>query len=295
MSKRMYLLIISSLILNTFSYSKFNCSPLHIHSLTHSFNFFKKKKRFLYDVFSTVVDWRTTVTQELTSFATLTSTRCSIRSQISSKNWSEFAQKWHLRSMKRIQQSILGLEPFRKIDEINREILFSLIQEFDLPQYVWSDDEVDQLNLVWHNLDCYDDCVPGLSRLSERYVNATLSNANVRLLVDLKRHNHLHMLDYMFSAELFKEFIPKESTYLGACEMLNLDPGEVVMVASNYNNLLNAKKFGLRTVYVRREKEDNFNYDEYDNEYNNSNCGDVDMEFDWVVDNLEELADVMGC
>ncbi|CAG8495463.1 10036_t:CDS:2 [Diversispora eburnea] len=219
-------------------------------------------KAFLYDVFGTIVDLRTTITQELTSFATLTSTRCSINSQLSSKNWSEFSQKWRLLSTKRIQQSLLGLEPFRTIDEINREILFSLIQEFDLPQYVWSDDEMDQLNLVWHRLDCYDDCIKGLSKLSKKYLNATLSNANVRLLVDLKRHNGLHMLDYMFSAELFKEFIPKKSTYLGACKMLNLDPSEVVMVSSHYSDLLNSKEL---------------------------------VEFDWVVDNLEELAEIMGC
>lgn len=244
-------------------------------------------KALLYDVFGTIVDWHSTITQELTSFATLTSTRCSINSQFSSKNWGEFAQEWRRGYSIRIRESLSGQYPFLTVDEIHREVLDNLIKEFDIPQHVWSDDEMEQVNMVWHRLDCFDDSIPGLTRLSEKYIGAALSNANVRLLVDLKRHAGLNMLDYMFSAEIFKEYKPKKETYLGACKMLALKPDEVVMVSSHQYDLINAKKHGLKTAYVRRNYEGNV-IDDIDELVS-------EEEFDWTVDGLEELAEVMGC
>ncbi|CAG8515709.1 8518_t:CDS:1 [Acaulospora morrowiae] len=248
--------------------------------------FLPSSYRFLYDVFGTIVDWHATVTQELTSFATLTSTRFPISVQLTSKNWSEFAQKWRRSYCTRVKKSLSGELPFITVDKINREILDDLLKEFDIPQHLWSEDEMEQVTMVWHRLDCFEDSIPGLTRLSNKYINATLSNANVRLLVDLKRHAGLHMLDYMFSAELFKEYKPKEETYLGACRMLSLRPDEVVMVASHPYDLINAKLHGLRTVYVRRKEELDCHED---------NGPINEDEFDWVVDSLEELAEVMGC
>ncbi|CAG8553147.1 5356_t:CDS:2 [Acaulospora colombiana] len=250
----------------------------------------KNIKALLYSVFGTIVDWRTTVAQELASFATLTSTRCSINTQISSKNWHEFARKWRSGCSDSVEKSLSTRHPFLTLDEIHRGVLATLIKEFEIPQHVWSEDEMEQVNTVWHRLDCFEDGIPGLTRLSKKYINATLSNANVKLLVDLKRHAGLHMLDYMFSAELFKEYKPKDVTYLGACEMLALDPDEVVMVSSDQNDLVNAKKLGLRTVYVRRKDEVDYHREVGGNE---EPVGED--EFDWVVESLEELADVMGC
>ncbi|CAG8627844.1 15437_t:CDS:1 [Funneliformis caledonium] len=256
-------------------------------------------KAFLFDIFETTVSWRTTLTQELSSFATLTSTRCSTQTLLN-KNWHSFAQKWRNGYKAYINSTNSGKTPFLSVDSLNRKLIEQLIAEFDIV-HLWSDDEIENLVNIWHKLDPYNDTIPGITRLGKRYINAALSNANVRLLVDLKRNANLSF-DYMFSAESWRCYIPNPKLYFGSCQMLDLDPEQVAVVSSNKNDLKKVRKLGLKTIFVQREEyEDDVTTengeinDQVELEYTNGFGGQANHEFDLIINDLEELAKIMGC
>jgi 2-haloacid dehalogenase len=254
-------------------------------------------KAFFYDVFGTIVDWRTTLTQELSSFATLTSTRISNQTLLN-KDWHSFTQKWRNGYKLYINSSNLEKAPFLTVDSLNKQILEKLIMEFDII-HLWSDDELENLVNLWHNLDPYKDTIPGINRLGEKYINGVLSNANVKLLVDLKRNADLNCFDFMFSAEFWKCYIPNSKIYLDCCKMLNLRPEQVAIVSHIKNDLKNAKKLGLKTVLVQREdycddEEENDEHIDYEEETNGFG-GQANHEFDLIISDFEELAQTMAC
>jgi 2-haloacid dehalogenase len=252
-------------------------------------------KAFVYDVFGTIVDWKTTLSQELFSFATLTSTRCATQTLLN-KDWYSFTQKWRNGYKSYINSTNLGKTPFLTVDSLNHRVLEELIMEFDIV-HLWSDEEKENLVNLWHHLDPYSDTIPGVTRLGEKYVNAILSNANVKLLVDLKRNADLNCFDYMFSAEFWKCYVPNPKLYLDCCEMLDLLPEEVAVVSPIRSDLKKVKKLGLKTVLIQREDEEDEEEEEEttENEEINGFGGQANHEFDLTINDLEELAQIMTC
>ena len=61
--------------------------------------------------------------------------------------------------------------------------------------------------------------------------------------------------DNIFSAETFMHYKPDPETYLGAVNKLSLDTEEVMLVAAHNQDLLAAKKYGLKTAFVLRATE----------------------------------------
>ncbi|MFM2065772.1 MAG: hypothetical protein RLZZ584_681, partial [Pseudomonadota bacterium] len=99
------------------------------------------------------------------------------------------------------------------------------------------------------------DAVAGLTRLKRRYPVTTLSNGNFSLLLDMARHAGLPW-DAIVSAELFRHYKPDPETYLGCARLLDLQPHELMLVASHPSDLRGARGCGLRTAYVMRPLED---------------------------------------
>ncbi|MFZ5556168.1 MAG: haloacid dehalogenase type II [Pseudomonadota bacterium] len=228
-----------------------------------------------FDVFGTVVDWRSGVIREARRLSRGKGIRI---------DWGAFADAWrgkYAPSMDRVRR---GEQPWTKIDDLQRASLDELMEEFGIGLR-FSDGERDELNLAWHRLPPWKDSVAGLRRLKKRYILGTLSNGNVRLLVDMARNARLPW-DVIFSAETFRHFKRDPETYLGACDMLSLPPVRVMMVAAHQDDLLAAHALGLRTAFVRRPLE----------------FGDpakknlsTDPRFDLVVDGLDDLAAKLGC
>ena len=93
-----------------------------------------------------------------------------------------------------------------------------------------------------------------MKRLKKRYIVATLSNGNTRLLVNMAKSADLPW-DCIFSSETFGHFKPDREMYHGAAEALDLKPSEVLMVASHKHDLRAAAKHGLRTAFIQRPHE----------------------------------------
>ena len=196
-----------------------------------------------FDVFGTVVDWRSSIVREGRALGARKGLTV---------DWSRFADRWrggYGPAMGRVRSGEL---PWTIIDDLHRMILDELVPEFGLEGL--TEDDLDDLNRVWHRLSPWPDAIPGLTRLRTRYVLATLSNGNVALLVNMAKNAGLPW-DAVLSAELAGAYKPDRKVYRRATELLGLDPAQVMMVAAHGGDLRAAAEVGLRTAYVPRPLE----------------------------------------
>jgi 2-haloalkanoic acid dehalogenase type II len=117
---------------------------------------------------------------------------------------------------------------FQTVDQMHLAILRRLVDKYHL-ETVWDEPLLQEINLVWHRLHGWPDSTAGLHLLKKKYIIGTLSNGNVRLLVDMAKYASLPW-DVIFSGDLLKSYKPNGKMYLGACEYLQLPPEKVAMV-----------------------------------------------------------------
>jgi 2-haloacid dehalogenase len=196
-----------------------------------------------FDVFGTVVDWRSSVIGEGERLG---------KSKGIAIDWAAFADAWRAGygpSMNRVRKGEL---PWTKLDVLHRMTLDELLTRFEIRGL--SEPEKRHFNRVWHRLDPWPDAVDGLTRLRKRYVLTPLSNGNVSLLTNMGKHARLPW-DCILSAEIVRHYKPDPETYLMVPALFDLEPGEVMMVAAHEGDLQAAKRHGLKTAYVHRPLE----------------------------------------
>jgi len=200
-------------------------------------------KALTFDVFGTVVDWRGSIIREGRALG---------EAKKLDVDWAAFADAWRAGYRPAMDRVRRGKLPWMNIDALHRLILDELLEKFAIRRLNAADR--DHLNRVWHRLKPWPDAVPGLRRLKKKYVIATLSNGNVALLTNMAKNAGLPW-DCIVSAELFRHYKPDREAYLGAAALFGLKPREVMMVAAHANDLVAARKAGLRTAYVHRPRE----------------------------------------
>ena len=230
-------------------------------------------KALTFDVFGTVVDWRSGVEREVASIAAVKGIEVDVGA---------FAAQWRQMYDPAMEEVRTGRRPWVKLDVLHRESLEQLLPKFGLESL--TEDEREQLNTSWHRLDPWPDSVPGLTRLRTRYILATLSNGNVRLMVDMAKHGGLPW-DAILGAEVSKVYKPIPAAYDITAELLNLPPEQCMLVAAHPRDLDAAAKQGFRTAYIHRPYE-----------YPRRPPNDVPPgTYDYQVDDMVELAAAMGC
>jgi 2-haloacid dehalogenase len=200
-------------------------------------------RALVFDVFGTVVDWRTAVAREVAALAS--------RKGVS-VDAEKFADAWRAGygpSMNRVRAGEL---PWTKLDDLHRMTLDKIAGDFGLASL--SDGERADLARAWHRLDPWPDSVAGLTRLKSRFTIAPLSNGNIALMTDLARHAKLPW-DCILGAELVRHYKPDHEVYESAASFLDLSREEVMMVAAHLGDLRAAKQVGLRTAFVPRPRE----------------------------------------
>ena len=200
-------------------------------------------KALLFDVFGTLVDWRTSVARE--ARATLAPLGVEI-------DWNAFADAWRAQYQPAMEEVRAGSLPFSRLDVLHRRNLDVVLSDLGL-------DDVDEatrvsLNGAWHRLDAWPDVPTGLARLRGRYLLAPCSNGNVSLMVDLARRNGL-IWDAILGAEFVRDYKPQPAVYLMSAAALDCAPAETLMVAAHSDDLAAAAEVGLRTAFVARPDE----------------------------------------
>jgi 2-haloacid dehalogenase len=200
-------------------------------------------KACLFDVFGTVVDWRTSVSRDLAAFAQ--------EKRISGIDWLEFAVEWRRLYQPSMEEVRSGRRAFTILDVLHRESLDKLVARYGIRV---GEADLDHMNRVWHRLQPWPDVVDGLRRLKTRYIIAPCSNGNIALMVNLAKHAGLPW-DCILGAETARAYKPMPDAYLNSCRQLGLAPGSVLMVAAHNNDLRAAKAQGMNTAFVPRPTE----------------------------------------
>lgn len=196
-----------------------------------------------FDVFGTVVDWRSGVTEALA--------RVGGRAGLDA-DWAAVADAWRRRYRPTLDLVRGGELPWQSLDALHRLMLDEVLAAQGLDAL----GEADRAELVraWYHLPPWPDCGAGLARLRERYILATLSNGHTALLVRLVKAAGLPF-DCVLSVELARTYKPDPEVYLTAARLLDLPPESVLMVAAHPYDLHAAARVGFRTAYVTRPLE----------------------------------------
>jgi 2-haloacid dehalogenase len=228
-----------------------------------------------FDIFGTTVDWRTGVAEQVAEIAA--ERGVALDAGALTDAWRER----YLPSMARVRS---GERPWAFLDTLHRESLDELLELFDVADAF---DEASRRRLVrtWHRLPAWEDVAEGLHRLRRRYTVVALSNGGFALLVRLIKAARLDF-DAILSAENARTYKPDPPVYRMAAELLDVAPGQVLMVAAHRWDLEGARSAGLRTAFVERPAE-------------KGPHGVADRAADTVSDvattSFVDLADLLGC
>jgi len=219
-----------------------------------------------FDVFGTTVDHRGTIITEGQALG---------RAKHLDVDWAKFADAWRGAYKPAMHRVRTGELPWTTLDRLHRGMLDAVLAEFGV---ALTPAEADDFNRVWHRLAPWPDAVAGLTRLKTRFIVAPLSNGNVALLTNMAKHAGLPW-DCVLGCDIARHYKPDREVYLMACEMLNLTPEEIMMVAAHQDDLRAAKGVGFRTAFVKRPDEGP-----------NGDHDPTEPGWDYVVGDFNELA-----
>lgn len=200
-------------------------------------------KAMFFDVFGTLVDWRTSIAREAAA----------VLEPLGHKaDWLGFADAWRDEYQPGMEEVRAGRISFSKLDVLHRRNLERILPRFGIIGL--SEEVAADLNRAWHRLDAWTDVAPGLLQLKRRFLLAPVSNGNISLMVALARRNRLPW-DAILGAEIAGDYKPKPRVYLASAEAFDLAPAACMMVAAHSNDLSHAAACGLRTAHIARPNE----------------------------------------
>ena len=196
-----------------------------------------------FDVFGTVVDWRTSVAREAAAFFA--------KVGVTGIDPHAFADAWRALYQPAMEECRSGRRPYTRLDVLNRETLDTLLATHGV---VADPASVADFAMAWRRLDPWPDAVAGLTRLRARIPIVTLSNGNLALMMHLARFGGLPW-DAILGAEATGIYKPLPAAYLETADILGIAPGDLCLVAAHHSDLAAARACGLQTAYVDRPLE----------------------------------------
>src|SRR6516225_11000814 len=108
-------------------------------------------RAMFFDVFGTLVDWRTGVAREADR---------ALRPLGYTLDWTRFADAWRGEYQPGMEEVRAGRIPFSKLDVLHRRNLERILPRFGFTGL--SEETATHLNGAWHRLDAWADVAPGL-------------------------------------------------------------------------------------------------------------------------------------
>jgi 2-haloacid dehalogenase len=199
-------------------------------------------RAILFDVFGTVVDWRSSLINQFNNLHELRSISLSSEAIV---------DEWRVQSRALLDLVRDSKQPWLELDGIHRQSLKQILVAHGLEL---EDSQVESVNKFWHRLEPWADVAKGLGQLKPHFILAAFTNGNLSLMIDVARHASLPW-DAIFSADVFKRYKPETEIYLGASELLRLDPEQILLCAAHNYDLKKARALGFKTAFVPRTTE----------------------------------------
>lgn len=231
-------------------------------------------KALLFDVFGTVVDWRSGIIRAGEEFQSATGI---------TQDWAEFADAWRALYQPAMQQVRSSGRAFTRLDHLHRENLNALKGRFGLENA--EEDHLAHLNDGWRRLPAWPDVVPGLTRLKTGFTIGPLSNGNIALMTALAKHSQLPW-DVILGAEIAQAYKPDPDAYRRCADALMIPCSDVALVAAHNSDLAAARAVGYKTIFVARPQE-----------HGSDQREDLGPESNWdyIASDFGELATQLGC
>ena len=231
-------------------------------------------KALVFDVFGTVVDWRTSISRQAAEFGSKHGVTA---------DWNQFADDWRAGYGAGMAKVNSGEVEWKIVDQIHRERLDVLLEQYKFPSI--DEPELVEFNKSWHRLDGWPDSTGGLTRLKSKYIIASLSNGNIALLTNMAKYANLPW-DAVLSAELAGKYKGHPWAYQKTAQLLGLEYDEVMLVAAHNNDLRGAIEAGLKAALVTRP-----------DEFGGAKPADLEPEpdFNYFASDFNDLADQLGC
>ena len=227
----------------------------------------------LFDVFGTVVDWRSSLISRFE--------RLGQENRLTAE-WTSLIDDWRAEYEPSMAAVRSGQRPWTTLEQLHRESLEKLLPRYGLSTL--SDTLKAEMVLGWHFLDPWPDAVAGLARLKAKFIIGTLSNGSFRLLTDMAKYANLGW-DAVLCSDLFRRYKPDPAVYLGAAELLDTAPENMMLVAAHNYDLAAARNCGYKSGFVARPTE-----------YGPRQKKDFKAESDWkvIANDFNDLATRLG-
>ena len=231
-------------------------------------------KAVLFDVFGTVVDWRSCISDEIRLLARKHDVACDAE---------QLADEWRAQYQPAMEAIRSGQRGFTRLDILHAENLDHVLAANGITSF--SAAEKAHLVKAWHRLQGWPDSSAGLYRLKQQFIIAPQSNGNIALIVNMAKAADLPW-DVVLGAEIVQTYKPRPEAYERACDALGLRPQDCMMVAAHNDDLFAARNTGMKTAFVKRPTE-----------HGPQQTTDLTAESDWDfgVDSFLELAEQLGC
>jgi len=238
----------------------------------------KNSRALLFDVFGTLVDWRSSVSRSLEMFFSAPDTQMLVPNDTC---WETLALDWRGRYQPSMESVRRGLREFVILDTLHRESLEATLAEHGIGPL--NDSQLEQLTHVWHRLDAWPEVPDAMNTLRRQKVLAAVSNGNTQLLRNLSLYARLNW-HVSLGAEPARAYKPQAEVYLQSAAMLTLEPSQCMMVAAHNDDLTAARALGFRTAYINRPTE-----------YGSRQTHDRGPTSDWdiAVESLAEFVDYL--
>lgn len=199
---------------------------------------------FIFDVFGTLVDWRTGVARETAKVFAAKNIEADAGA---------FADAWRARYAPSMNRIISGERPYVRLEQLHLENLEDALQALGIYGHFSAADK-HALNRSWEMLPPWPDTCACLQRLKQEAIIAPCSNGSIAMMTRLARFGGLPW-DAILGAEIAASYKPAAEVYLASARALNLPPEKVMMVAAHNGDLAAASAAGLKTGFFPRPGE----------------------------------------
>ncbi|WP_349359448.1 haloacid dehalogenase type II [Stappia sp.] len=224
-------------------------------------------KAIFFDVFGTVVDWRSGLTTLLDK---------AFAKSDAEIDAGALARTWHRRVHMELRVRIEAGADYAPLDTLHAQALTETLEDAGLAHHL-TREETARLARGWERLPPWPDSTPGLRALRRDYVLAPCTAASIAMTTWLAKHANLPF-DLMLGADIARAYPPAPEVFHASAAIIGLAPEEVMLASAHNADLAAARAAGLKTAFFARP-----------HEHGPDQASDLAPEDDWEIEAYDLL------